>query len=69
MARLLCGFALIALIDLIPIIRKKSWRALIVFLVLYLSALAISVLLVLNIDVPSTMIILDKALKAVHLSY
>jgi hypothetical protein len=69
MVTILCCFALIALVDLIPIIRRRLWRTLIAFLALYIPALTVSILLALKVNVPSTMIMLDKALKAIGLSY
>jgi hypothetical protein len=69
MALILIGFALIALIDLTPLIRRRSWRGLAAFLLLFVPALTLAILQVNGIQVPSVMILLWKALKAIGLSY
>lgn len=55
MAWILTGFALIALIDLMPLIRQRKGRAIAAFLVIFVVALPLAVLPALNIEVPSVM--------------
>ena len=69
MAFLLIGFAAVALIDLPPLIRLRSWRGIAVFCVLFLSALTLSVLQVMGIEVPSVMLLLGKLVRAIGLGY
>lgn len=69
MALILIGFALIALIDLPPIVRKRSGRGAAAFLLLFITALTISVLQASSIEVPSILHLIGSAFKAVGLSY
>ncbi len=55
MAWVLMGFALIALMDLVPLIRQRKGRAIAAFLVVFAVALPLAVLQALNIEVPSIM--------------
>jgi membrane-associated PAP2 superfamily phosphatase len=49
------GFALIALMDLSPLIRRRKWRAVAAFACVFAAALTLAVLAVLHIEVPSAM--------------
>ncbi|HWQ74206.1 MAG TPA: hypothetical protein VN441_02710 [Syntrophomonas sp.] len=69
MGLILAGFALIALIDLVPIIRKRSWRGALTFLLFFIPALTLAVLREIRIEVPSVLILLGEALKALGISY
>lgn len=69
MAVVLIGFAAIALKDLIPLVRQRSKRGILAFLLLFLPALALSVLQAAGIEVPSFMALLGSAVKAMGLSY
>jgi hypothetical protein len=69
MILVLAGFIIEALIDLIPIIKKREWRALAAFLLLYTPALGIAILLAMKIKVPSTMEFLGGIIKSLGLSY
>jgi len=66
---LLAGFVLIALIDLIPLIRKRSWRGIVALLLLLIPALALSILLMSNIHVPSILVVIGNAIKSIGISY
>ena len=55
MAWILIGFALIALIDLKPLIAQRKGRAIAAFLTVLAIALPLAVLQALNIEVPSIM--------------
>ncbi len=69
MGTVLISFALIILIDLVPIIRKRSWRDILAFLLLLLPALTLAVLRESRIQVPSLLIVLGDMLKAWGISY
>lgn len=69
MALLLVSFALIALKDLIPLVRQRSKRGIAAFLLLFLPALALSILQAVGIEVPSALALLGSAVKAMGLSY
>lgn len=69
MVWILGGFALIALIDFAPLLRRRNKHAMAAFLVLFAMALALSVLQVLHVAVPSSMLVLDKLLKSIGLAY
>jgi Mg/Co/Ni transporter MgtE len=69
MALVLAGFTLVALIDLIPMIRRRSGRAAAAFFVLFVPALALAVLQSIKIEVPSIMTLLGTLLKALGISY
>lgn len=69
MLLLLAGFVLIALIDLIPLIRKRSWRGIVALLLLFIPALTLSILLMSNINVPSILVVIGNALKSIGISY
>lgn len=55
MAWILMGFALIALIDLTPLLRRRKGRAVAAFLAVFAVALLLAVLQALNIEIPSVM--------------
>jgi hypothetical protein len=63
------GFALIALIDLIPLIKKRFWHTMRVFLAVFAAALTLSALLAGGVAVPSVMLWLGSLLKAIGISY
>jgi hypothetical protein len=69
MALILIGFALIALIDLRPIIQRHSGRGAAAFLLLFTSALALAILQQRGVEVPSIMLVFDEILKALGMSY
>lgn len=49
------GFALIAWIDLSPLIWRRKWRAVAAFVSVFVVALTLGVLTALNVEVPSIM--------------
>lgn len=66
---LLIGFALIAVIDLVPLIKMKSKNGVPTFLLVFIPTLVLSIMLNLNIQIPSIMIWLGDVLKKVGISY
>ncbi|MPN44748.1 hypothetical protein SDC9_192313 [bioreactor metagenome] len=69
MELILAGFALIALIDLTPIIRKRAWRCMLVFLLLFIPALTLAILREANVEVPSVMMLARDVFKSLGISY
>ena len=69
MAFVLIGFAAIAAKDLISLIRQRSKREIAAFLLLFLPALALAVLEAAGIQVPSLMLLLGSAVRALGLGY
>jgi len=69
MGLIFIGFALIVLIDLIPIIRKHSGRGALAFLLLFIPALTLTMLQAYKIEVPSIMLLLGSLLKTLGISY
>ena len=69
MGLILAGFALIALVDLVPIIRKHSMRGVLAFLLFFIPALTLALLQVNKVEVPSILILLGDWLKALGISY
>ncbi|HWQ75002.1 MAG TPA: hypothetical protein VN441_06785 [Syntrophomonas sp.] len=63
------GFALIALIDFLPLIRRRKWRAVAAFACVFAVALALAVLTVLNIEVPSAMSAWEDLIRWLGLGY
>ncbi len=66
---LLLVFALLALIDLGPLIRKKSYRAVAGFFALFTPALILAILLRSKTEVPSLLQAVDSVFKALGISY
>lgn len=69
MVILLLAFALLALVDLGPLIRKKSRRGIKGFFILFIPALILAVLLKNKVEVPSLLISLGSIFKALGISY
>lgn len=65
----LLGFAAIAAIDLIPLIRQRCKPGIIAFSIVFAAALALSVLEVSGVNVPSSMLLIGDFLKSIGLSY
>lgn len=69
MGWILTGFALIALIDLPALVRRRDKRAIVAFLLLFGAALALSILQNLDVEVPSMMLLFDRMYKSIGLAY
>ncbi|MGI6005159.1 MAG: hypothetical protein ACOX88_07075 [Christensenellales bacterium] len=69
MALILTGFALIALIDLWPIMRHYRGRTAVTFFLLFIPALVLAVLQAAGVEVPSLLVALGDALKSLGISY
>ncbi|MEL7621965.1 MAG: hypothetical protein AAGU12_00095 [Clostridiales bacterium] len=69
MAMILIGFALILLLDLLPIVRRRSWRGAIGFFLFFIPALTLAILRQKNVEVPSLMLALGDWLKSWGISY
>jgi len=66
---LLLTFLGIALFDFVPLLRHRQKTAIAAFLMLFIPALVISLLLVKNIPVPSVMMMLGDLFKSIGLTY
>lgn len=69
MTVLLLVFALLALMDLTPLIRKKSHRGIVGFFVLFTPALVLAILLRNKVEVPSLLQAVDSVFKTLGISY
>lgn len=63
------GFAIVALIDLPPLLQQKKWRAVTAFVCVFAVGLTLEVLTVLKIQVPSALEVLGKLVQRLGLSY
>ena len=69
MGWILTGFALVALIDLPPLLKRRDKRAVAAFLFLFGVALTLAVLQSLDVEVPSMMLLFDRMYKSIGLAY
>jgi hypothetical protein len=69
MVAIIIVFGLIALIDLRPLIRKKNWKDIAAFGIVFGLALVVSVLNELKVPVPSTILTADKWMKQIGIHY
>lgn len=66
---LLLAYLAILGIELPVLLKRKEYRDLIVFGVIYAGAFTLSLLLFLGIEVPSPMLIVSDFMKKIHLTY
>lgn len=69
MALTIIGFLLLALVDLPPILQKQDRRAAIAFALFFLAALALALLRVFHVEVPSVLLLLGAGLKKLGIGY
>jgi len=69
MVFIITWFALIALIDLLPLVQRRDKSTIVLFLILFILALTISILQALDVGVPSSMLSLGNFYKELGLSY
>jgi len=69
MVLILTGFTIIALIDLIPLIRQHSKSGIAAFSIIFMTALTLAILQKNKVEVPSVLLLLDGALRALGISY
>ncbi len=69
MALILIGFLLIALIDLIPLLRKRAPRGIFAFLALFIPGLTLAVLQASGVEPPSIMRLMETCVRALGLGY
>lgn len=69
MVFLLIALAIVAGIDLIPLIRQRSKRGILAFLLLFLPALTLGILQAGGVEVPSVMLGLGKVVRSLGLNY
>lgn len=65
----LAAFALVALADLPPLIRRRSTRGVVAFLLVLVPAMILAFLRLQHIEVPSVMLAIGDFMKALGLSY
>ena len=63
------GFALIAWIDLAPLIRRRKWRAVAAFACMFVLALTLGILTVFNVQIPSVMYAWGDFIRWIGLGY
>ncbi len=63
------GFALIMLIDFLPLAQKHNRKGMIAFLLVFIPALTLAVLLAAGIRVPSTMAAWEVVIRWLGLAY
>jgi len=63
------GFGLIALIDVVPLMRRKKWRAVAAFSTAFAIALTLAVLKMLNVQMPSVMYAWRDLIQWLGLAY
>lgn len=68
LAIILC-FGLIALLDLLPLIRRKDWKDVAAFGFFFALALTVSVLNELKVPIPSPILTADEWLHQIGLHY
>lgn len=66
---ILAVFALIAWIDLVPLIRRRAGREITVFLFIFTTALTLAMLQGAGVEMPGVMSLLGDLMRAVHLAY
>ena len=69
MVLMLAAFAVIALFDIVPVVKQRAWRDVAAVSWVYVAALAISILLVLHVQIPSLMELIGDVLKSIGLSW
>lgn len=69
MVLVLIGFALIVLIDLIPLIERRSGRGVAAFILVFGAALTLSLLETQGVDVPSIMLMWGDVVRTLGLNY
>ncbi len=66
---ILLGYVLIAIIDFVPLVRKRRKKDVAAWLVMFTLTLSITILMNLKIEVPSALKLIGDGLKAIGLSY
>lgn len=62
-------FAIILLINLPPMVKKKDIKMMIIYGCFFTVAFTLSILLTLGVSITSPLVIADKLFKYIHLSY
>lgn len=63
------GFAILALLDLSPLILSRQKRTILAFLILFFAALALSVMLKIGVQIPSILIMMQSIFYSIGLHY
>lgn len=63
------GYALIVLLDFLPLVRRKKWRAAAAFICVFLIALTLEVLTVSHVEIPSVLSGLARFVRWLGMGY
>ncbi len=66
---LLLIFTSVVIIDFFPLVQKKDKKAVVVFVLLFLFALVYNILVALNVDLTSTLMMIIELFKSLGISY
>lgn len=69
MLLMLVTFAIIIIIDFLPLVHKKDKKAVILFIIIFIFAFAYNLLLVLNVDIKSTLMLVVELFKSLGITY
>lgn len=69
MIYIVVGFALILLIDFVPLVRRRCKRAIIAFCIFFVAGLCLAFLKLFNVQVPSALLVIGYALKNIGIGY
>lgn len=69
MGYIVTGFALIILIDLIPLLHSRSKRTVFAFVVIFTAALGMALLWLFDVQIPSTLVVIGNFLKRIGIGY
>lgn len=62
-------FGLIALIDMVPLIRRKDWKDVAALGIVFALALTVSILNQLKVPIPSTVLSADTFMRQIGVNY
>lgn len=62
---IIIGYVLIGLIEITPLVKNKKFRELSLYCVLFVSAFILSILLVLDVEITSPAVIIEKIVTSI----
>ena len=69
MAWILVIFSIAVIIDFLPIVHQKNKKAIIIFIVVFIFAFIYNLLVVLNVDITSTLMHVIKFFQSIGITY
>lgn len=63
------GFSIIVLIDFIPLVKNRDKKAITWFVIMFVSTFTLCILIMNGVEIPSLMLLAEKLIKAIGLSY